>query len=137
MEVKLLPTCGASWRHSWKLAVQELEKTAQGTLDELRALVDHSDLEHLCVWKAIQTTRPGVTEPQILQLFHAERWDQDFIRQKFPPAIAFGCKAVSAVSTPSTDLFLFGGDGRGGTPAPHHKHLSAYTTKGTSLPCTA
>ena len=30
------------------------EKTAQGTLDELRALVDTDDQEHQCVWKSIQ-----------------------------------------------------------------------------------
>ena len=37
---------------SWQY--KSSEKTAQGTLDELRALVDHSDQEHQCVWKAIQ-----------------------------------------------------------------------------------
>ena len=37
---------------SWQY--KNSEKTAQGTLDELRALVDHSDQEHQCVWKAIQ-----------------------------------------------------------------------------------
>ena len=34
---------------------KSLEKTAQGTLDELRSLVDPYDHEHQCVWKSIQS----------------------------------------------------------------------------------
>ena len=56
MEVKIPNTYQwgvvAAQLDSWQY--KSSDKTAQGTLDELRALVDHSDHERQCVWKAIQ-----------------------------------------------------------------------------------